>query len=54
MGLDDDDMLWNDHEEDGDVSIQFKEVEGHDYVDGDSDTNWYWKIESDMNCVLGV
>jgi len=21
MGLDDDDMLWNDHEEDGDVSI---------------------------------
>ena len=54
MGLDDDDMLWNDHEEDGDVSIWFEEVEGHDCVDGESDTNWYWKIESDMNCVLGV
>jgi hypothetical protein len=51
---DDDDMLWNDCEEDGDVSILFEEDEGPNCVDGDSDTNWYWQIESGMVCVLGV
>jgi len=36
----DDDMLWNDSEEDGDVRSEHYEDEGTDCEDGDSDTNW--------------
>jgi hypothetical protein len=35
----DDDMLWNDSEEDGNVSIECEEDEGTDCEDGDSDTD---------------
>jgi len=34
----DDDMLWNDSEEDGNVRSECEEDEGTDYEDGDSDT----------------
>jgi hypothetical protein len=47
------DMLWNDCEEDGDVSIESEEDECPDCVHGNSNTNWYWQTESDMVCVLG-
>jgi hypothetical protein len=36
----DDDMLWNDSEEEGDVRRKCKEDEGTDCGDGDSVTNW--------------
>ena len=36
----DDDMLWNDSEEDGDVRCECEEDEGIDCEDGDSDTDW--------------
>ena len=36
----DDDMLWNDREEDGDVRTGYEEGEGTDCEDGDSDTEW--------------
>jgi hypothetical protein len=35
-----DDVLWDDSEEDGDVSSESKEHEGTDCEDGDSDTDW--------------
>jgi len=37
---DDDDMLWNGSEEDGDVSSECEQDEGTDCEDGDSDTDW--------------
>jgi hypothetical protein len=36
----DDDMLWNDSEEDGDVRCECEEDEGTDCEDGDRDTDW--------------
>jgi hypothetical protein len=36
----DDDMLWNDSEEDGDVRSECEEDEGTDCEDGDSDMDW--------------
>ena len=36
----DDDMLWNGSEEDGNVRSECEEVEGTDYEDGHSDTDW--------------
>jgi hypothetical protein len=35
----DDDMLWNDSEEDGNVGSECEEDEGTDCEDGDSDTD---------------
>jgi len=40
-GTDDDDMLWNDSEEGGDVRSKCEEDEGTDCKDEDSDTDWY-------------
>ena len=39
-GTDDDDMLWNDSEEVGNVRSECEEDEGTDCADGDSDTDW--------------
>jgi len=36
----DDDMLWNDCEEDGNVTSVCEGDEGTDCEDGDSDTGW--------------
>ena len=36
---DDDDVLWNDREEDGNVRSECKLDEGTDRADGDSDTD---------------
>jgi hypothetical protein len=36
----DDDMLWNDSEEDGNVRSECEEDEGTDCEDGASDTDW--------------
>ena len=36
----DDDMLWNDSEEDGDVMSKSEKDEGTDGEDGDNDTDW--------------
>ena len=36
----DDDMLWSDREEDGDVRTEYEEGESTDCEDGDSDTEW--------------
>jgi hypothetical protein len=36
----DDDMLWNDSDEDGNVRSECDEVEDTDCEDGDSDTGW--------------
>ena len=36
----DDDMLWNDSEEDGDVRSECEEGEGTDCEDGDIGTDW--------------
>jgi hypothetical protein len=36
----DDDMLWNESEEDGDVRSQYEEDVGTECEDGDSDTVW--------------
>ena len=36
----DDGMLWNDYEEDENVSSKCEEDESTDCEDGDSDTNW--------------
>ena len=35
-----DDMLWTDSEEDGDVRSECVEDEGTDCEDGDNDTDW--------------
>ena len=35
----DDDMLWNDSEEDGNVKSECEEDEGNDHEDGDSDSD---------------
>jgi len=40
-GTDDDDMLWNDNEEDGDIRSKCEEDESTDCEDEDSDTDWY-------------
>ena len=37
----DEDMLWNDSEEHGNVMCEFEEDEGIDCEDGDSGTDWY-------------
>jgi len=50
----DDDMLWNGSEEDWNVRSEHEEGEDTDYEDGDSDTDWYREIQSDMLCVLSV
>jgi hypothetical protein len=39
-GTDDDDMLWVDSEEDGNVKSECDEEEGTDCEDEDSDTVW--------------
>ena len=49
----DDDMLWKCSEKDGDVS-ECEKDESTECEDGDSDTDWYRYIESDMLCVLSV
>ena len=36
----DDDKLWNDGKEDGNVRSECEEDEGTDREDGDSDTDW--------------
>jgi hypothetical protein len=36
----DDDMLWHDNKEDGDVRSECEEDEGNHCEDGDSDTDW--------------
>jgi hypothetical protein len=36
----DDDTLWDDSEEDGNVRIEYEEDEGTDCEDGDSETGW--------------
>jgi len=36
----DDDMLWNDSEEDGNVRSECEEDEGADCEAGDTDTDW--------------
>jgi hypothetical protein len=48
----DDDMLCNGSEEDGDVRSECGEGEGTDCEDGDSDTDWYREIESDMLYII--
>jgi len=48
-GMDEnDDMLWNGSEEDGNVMRQCEEDEGKDCEDADSDTEWLREIESDF------
>ena len=37
---DDDDMLWNGSEEDGNVRNECEEDEGTYWLDGDSDIDW--------------
>jgi len=49
-----DDMLQNDSEENGNATSECEEDEGTDCEDGDSDTDWYRQIESDMICVFSV
>jgi hypothetical protein len=39
-GTDDDDLLWNGSEDDGNVSSECEEDEGTDCEDGASDTDW--------------
>jgi hypothetical protein len=46
----DDDVLWNNSEEEGDVTSKCEE-DDTDCEDGDSDTNSYRHIESDMLCM---
>jgi hypothetical protein len=36
----DDDMLWNDSEENGDIRSECEEDGGTDCEDGNSDTDW--------------
>jgi hypothetical protein len=50
----DDDKLWSGSDEDGNVRSECEEDEGTDCEDGDSDTDWYRQIESDMLCVLSI
>jgi len=38
----------------GNVRSECEEDEGTGCEDGDSDTDWYRQIESDMLCVLSV
>jgi len=40
MWHDDDDMLWNDNEKDGDVRSECEKDEGTHCEDGDSDNDW--------------
>jgi hypothetical protein len=49
-----DDVLWNDSEENGDVRSDAEEEEGTDREDADSDTDWERQIGSDMLCVFSV
>jgi hypothetical protein len=49
-----DDMLWNVSEEDESVWSECEGDEGTDCEGGDSDSDWYQQIESDMLCVLSV
>jgi hypothetical protein len=50
----DDDMLWNDSEEHGNVASECEEDCGTGCEDGESDTDWYRYIKSDTLCVLSV
>jgi hypothetical protein len=45
------DKLWN---EDGDVRSGCEEDEGTDCEDGESDTDWYRSIRSNMLCVFSA
>ena len=54
MDGNDDEMLWNGSEEDGNVSSQCEKREGTDCEDGDNDIDWQKQIESDIFCVLIV
>jgi hypothetical protein len=40
MDENDDDMLWNGSEEDGNVKSECEEYKGTDCEDGDSNTGW--------------
>jgi hypothetical protein len=44
-GTDDDDMLWNDSEEVGNVRSECEEDESTNSEDGDSDADWLRWIE---------
>jgi len=46
--------LWSGIEEDWNVSSECEEDEGTNCENGDTDTDWYRQIESDMPCVLNV
>jgi hypothetical protein len=48
------DMLWNGNEEDGNVRSKREEDESTNCEDGDGDTDWLRKRESDNICVLSV
>jgi hypothetical protein len=50
----DDNTLWNDSEEHGEVRSEWQKDEGTDCEEGDSVTDWKRYIESDMLCVLSV
>ena len=50
----DNDVLQNVSEEDGNVRSQMEEEEGTDSNDGDSGTDLYRQVESDMLCVVSV
>jgi hypothetical protein len=50
----DDNMLWNGSEEDGNVRSECWQDEDAKCEDGDSDTDWQRYRESDMFCVLRV
>jgi len=47
-------MMWNGSEENGKVGSSYKEDEGTDFEDEDSDTEWQRKTEFDMLYVLNV
>ena len=47
-------MLWNGSEEGGDVRSECEEDEVAACEGGDSDTDWWRCIESDMLCVLSA
>jgi hypothetical protein len=41
-------MLWNDSDDNRDVSSLYEEDEGTGCEDGDSNIDWYRETESDM------
>jgi len=50
----DNDVLWNDSEEDGDVRSLLEEEEGTDSDDGDGVTDLYRQVQSDILGVVSV